>query len=205
MSPDVEQVKLALEDEFLNPYKLEMPAHVLKPLVQATKEENPTKRAEYLEVAKQKAHMHYLAKWAQGVIRVKDENAPPMPDDVKAQLRELNEKRREEKKAEREASEARRKELDKADLEKDRRTVAKKSKKPVFDDPETQKLVVAKYSWVIPGTFRQDPDKPGGTNLDIKCQACGMSRTIHLADAFQVKFCTGCKSSNAKTKQAKVG
>lgn len=78
---------------------------------------------------------------------------------------------------------------------KEKPTKEKKDKTPVFQSPEKQKLVLAKYPWVIDGTFRQDPDKPGGTCLDIKCQKCTTSRTIHLADAFQVKLCLKCKNS----------
>lgn len=71
-------------------------------------------------------------------------------------------------------------------------------KKPVFNDPEKQKEVKLKYPWVIEGTFRQDPQKAGGTNVDIKCQKCGGSRTVHLADAFQVKLCVKCRQAKKK-------
>lgn len=72
---------------------------------------------------------------------------------------------------------------------------AKQPKKPVFQDPEQQKAVKLKYDWAIEGSFRQDPEKAGGTILDIKCQKCGESRTIHLADCFQVKLCLKCRGT----------
>jgi hypothetical protein len=189
LPPDILLIRDDINAEFFDPFGVKMPGYVLKQLVLASKSDSLATRSFHIEQARQKAHTSYLSKWSKGEIKIKDENAEPMPEDVKAQLRELNEKRRAEKRAEREAKEARQKQFD-FDGEK---KVAKKSKKPVFDDPETQKLVLTKYPWAIPGSFRQDPEKAGGTNLDIKCQRCGMTRTIHLADAFQVKFCTACK------------
>jgi ribosomal protein S27E len=208
LSSDAERTRLAIQEEYLDPYKLEMPAYVLKQLVMASQEADLNKASEHLQKARQKAHTHYLSKWATGVIRVKDDDAPPMPDAVKAQLRELNEKRREERRIDKEAANARKRELDKADhVETVRSTVTKKGKKPVFDDPDAQKLVLTKYPWAVANTFKQDQNKPGGTNLDIRCQVCGRHRTVHLADVFQVRYCNGCRKTNAKTgpKQPEMG
>lgn len=72
---------------------------------------------------------------------------------------------------------------------------AKQPKKPVFSDPEQQKAVKLKYSWAKEGSFRQDPEKAGGTILDIECQKCKEPRTIHLADCFQVKLCLKCRGT----------
>lgn len=221
LPPEIEIVKQRLMDEYLTPHKLEMPAYVLKALFQAAEAEGAEK-SELLEKARQKAETHYLAAWARGEIKQKDENAPPMPEEVKELLKQKNAERREREKAEREADRKRAEHFAKAEKptvvktnkpqkvdppeDKPKKVITKKSKKPVFDDPETQQLVLTKYPWAIPGTFRQDPDKPAGTNLDIKCQRCGMARTIHLADAFQVKFCTSCKNgTNAKQTTASVG
>lgn len=221
LPPDIEEVKQWLIREYLEEHKLEVPGYVLKTLFQAAEAEG-SRRAELCESAKHKAQTHYLSAWARGEIKQKDESAPPMPEDVKELLKVKNAERREREKAEREADKKRKEHFAKVETEKaakaapkptaklpenkQKKTVAKKSKKPVFDDPDTQQLVLAKYPWAIPGTFRQDPDKPAGTNLDIKCQKCGMARTIHLADAFQVKFCTSCKNgTNGKQSTAATG
>lgn len=70
---------------------------------------------------------------------------------------------------------------------------AKQSKTPVFKDSNKQKEIKLKYGWVQENSFRQDPEKEGGTILDIKCQKCGEPRTVHLYDAFQCKVCLRCK------------
>jgi hypothetical protein len=73
---------------------------------------------------------------------------------------------------------------------------AKASKTPIYEDKAAQAEKEAKYPWVIPGTWRQDPEHAGGTILDIKCQYCQMPRTIHAADAFQVKSHVECKKKS---------
>ncbi len=80
------------------------------------------------------------------------------------------------------------------------RLVKAKTKVPVFQDVEKQKEVCAKFPWVIPGTFAQDPEKSGGTLLAIKCEGCGDERIIHLADAFHTKKCKTCKKNGTNKK-----
>jgi hypothetical protein len=71
----------------------------------------------------------------------------------------------------------------------------------VYEDSTAQAEKEAKYPWAAPGSWRQDPEHPGSTILDIKCISCGASRTIHLADLFQCKLCVGCrKASKSKSK-----
>lgn len=187
LSADVAAAKRLVEDEFLTPHKIDMPAYVLKQYVLATQTTDMAVRAEHIKKAREKAEVCYLAKWARGEIKVKDENAEPMPEEVKAQLRELNEKKRTERKL---ANEAKTKLVAAADGVK----VPKKKKKPVFNDPDTQSLILSKYPWVKHGSFKQNPHKLGATDVDIECQHCGMSRTTHLSDVFQVRFCSSCKN-----------
>jgi hypothetical protein len=74
-------------------------------------------------------------------------------------------------------------------------TSVKRSKVPLFNDMKAQQERVAKYPWVVAGSFREDPSHPGGTIADIKCQetGCTAKRTVHAGDLFQVKFCAPCK------------
>lgn len=74
------------------------------------------------------------------------------------------------------------------------RDVPRQPRVPVYEDAAKQAELVAKYSWVIPGSFRKDPEKQTGTIADIKCQKCGNSRTVHCSDIFLVKLCKGCKT-----------
>jgi hypothetical protein len=74
-------------------------------------------------------------------------------------------------------------------------------KRAVYEDSTAQAEKEAKYPWAIKGSWRQDPEHPGSTILDIKCTLCGAARTIHLADLFQVKLCVSCRKSS-KSKKA---
>lgn len=209
LPPDVVAVRDEIVDRWFKPYNLEVPGYVWKQLVTASKTDGEGPRAEALEKVRQKAELHYLSQWSKGNVNVVDSNAEPMSEETKEYLRNLNKERREKEKLEREERDARKKSLDKAAIstadDKPKKVVAKRSKNPVFNDPDAQKLIVEKYPWAIPGSFRQDPDKPAGTNLDIKCQKCGMARSIHLADAFQVKYCTSCKNGTNAKQTAGVG
>lgn len=182
-----------LYSEYLEPHKLEIPDYAMKPIFLAAMETVPEKKAEYLEKARQKFEQHYLGSWAKGKIKPLDSDAPPMPEDVKEKLKELNKAKREREKEKNQVARMASGEPPKKAGE------PKKQKVPVFADSQAQDAVVKKYSWAIAGTFRADPDKPGGTILDIKCQksgpGCLSTRTIHLADCFQVKLCSVCRLS----------
>jgi hypothetical protein len=167
-----------LYEKYLKPHGLDIPGYMLKPLVEAINA-TASERVILLEKARQKAELHYLGSWARGLIKVRTKNHKPMSEDTKQYLKELNEARREERKAK--------------SSEHTHVNVQKKVKVPVFQDTDKQKEIKSKYPWVIEGTFRQDPHKAGRTCVDIKCQKCGTPRTIHLADAFQVKLCTKCR------------
>ena len=73
---------------------------------------------------------------------------------------------------------------------------AAKSKTPIYEDKKAQEEREGKYPWIIKGTWRADPEHEGGTILDIKCEFCGNARTIHAADAFQVKSHVECKKKS---------
>jgi hypothetical protein len=70
-----------------------------------------------------------------------------------------------------------------------------KAKMPMYEDKNAQVEREKKWTWIIAGSWREDPGHPGGTLVSIKCQKCGGSREIHAADAFQVKLCRTCKPS----------
>src|SRR5687767_5398152 len=99
--PEVEEAKNKLYADYLEPYKLEIPAYAMKWIYKAAMVDG-AQRVEGLEKARQKVEQRYLSAWAKREIKVHDDDAPPMPDDVKQQLKELNKQRREEAKAERE-------------------------------------------------------------------------------------------------------
>jgi hypothetical protein len=71
----------------------------------------------------------------------------------------------------------------------------KKAKTPIYEDAARMAASEAKWSWVKKGSWRADPEHEGATLLDIVCIKCGGERTIHAADAFQVKLCRTCKPS----------
>jgi len=193
MPDDVVQEMKRLYSEYLEPYKLEIPDYAMKHLFLASLEANAEKKAEYLEKARQKFEQHYLGSWAKGKIKPLDSDAPPMPEDVKEKLKEINKAKREREKTKNEVARMASGQPPKHAGQ------PKKQKVPVYSDSQSQDAVVKKYSWAIAGTFRADPDKPGGTILDIKCQksgpGCLSTRTIHLADCFQVKLCSVCRLS----------
>lgn len=69
------------------------------------------------------------------------------------------------------------------------------SRVPIYEDKTRQEEMIKKYPWAVAGSFRQDPDKPASTVLDILCTKCKVTkRTIHAPDLFQVKMCKPCKS-----------
>jgi hypothetical protein len=189
LSQELQIIKQQLIDKYITPYKTArwgklLPGYVLKRLVLADKSTG-TERVRLIQWAREGAESSYLSARAIGEIKVDDPNAEPMPEEVKERLRDLNQLRREEKK------------LKQSRIE----SSAPKAKLPIFKDLTQQQAAQAKYPWIILGTFAQDPEKPGGTIVQIQCQAkksgCEKVRTIHLADAFQVKTCKSCKNKKA--------
>lgn len=79
------------------------------------------------------------------------------------------------------------------------RLVKGKSKIPVFQDLLKQAEICAKFPWVKPGSFVQDPEKSGGTLLAIIC-TCGAERSIHLCDTFHCQYCAACKKAKKSKK-----
>ncbi len=118
----------------------------------------------------------------------------PMSEETKAALRELAES----KKAMKNAIKA---QFNTEEHPEARLLKSKLSKIPVFQDLQKQAEICAKFAWVVPGSFTQDPEKSGGTLLAIKCGSCGDERIIHLADAFHCKMCKECKKTNGKSKK----
>lgn len=194
LPPDLQQVKDELKAEYITPYNLPwLHGYVVKELVEAAKDEST--KAERIKKARDKASMAFLADQASGRIRLKDEDAEPMPEEVKIHLKELNQERRELKKQEREARLARI-----AQIEGSMEPKKVKSKIPMFSDPEAQAALKVKYPWVVAGSFSQDPEKSGGTLLNIQCETCKGERSIHLADAFHTKTCKTCKGKKNGSK-----
>lgn len=179
---DVQQAKDRIAAQYLSPYGLQFPAYVMKHFYLAALAPIE-ERHQHLERARQKAETHYLGQRAKGNIKTVADMGPPMPEDVKQKLKEINQQRREEKQEHTKSAKV-------VDTSTEK---PKRSKTPVFQDPDAQKLVLTKYPWVVDGSFKQDPEKAGGTLVSIKC-ACGKLREIHLADAFQVKMCLECRA-----------
>lgn len=181
LTPDIAEFKLKLEEKYFNEYKLAMPGYVLKALVKAMSADISEKTL-LLEKARQSAELHYLASWSKGDIKIKDAEAKPMPEEVKQELKEI--------KIAKKAIKDKEIELIKS--------IKKKSlpKEPVHESKTLQDGYCAKYKWIVPNTFKQDPHKPGGTIVDIKCTSCKSRRTVHLSDSWQVKLCTSCKGKN---------
>lgn len=178
---EIVDFKNHIYQKYLEPYNLDIPNYVYKALVLAGEAED-LERIQLLEVARQKAEMHYLGQWAKGNIKV---NTEPMPEEVKEKLKEINENKRLEK-------QAKRIELD--NVVKSNVKKPKGKKLPVFSDSEQQKQVLKKYPHAIAGTFKAHPSKAGVTLLDIKCTKCGKSKTISLCEAFHIKTCSACLS-----------
>lgn len=72
------------------------------------------------------------------------------------------------------------------------RLIKAKSKVPVFNDLQRQSEICTKFPWCT-NSFRQDPEKSGGTIVDIKCVDCSSLREVHLADVFHCQRCVKCK------------
>ena len=196
---DLESVKLNLMEKYITPFGLPwLPGGVLKILVEAINLEG-IDRANAILKASEASHVAYLSDVAKGRIKLKDETTTPMPEEVKQHLRELNQARRDEAKALREAREQRLAAFDEKKSPK-----APKSGGPVFSDKLQQDALILKYPWIRLGSFRQDPEKAGGTLLAIICQSCGADREIHLADAFHCKFCKLCKGKKKNAPKSKL-
>lgn len=194
LAPYIAKIKLELMDKYCTPFGLTLlPGYVLKSLFEAST--TPDRAAELIDKARKSAEISYLADISAGRIRIKDEDAEPMPEEVKQHLKELNQERRELKKAEREARLAR-----VAQFEGSTAPKKVKSKIPMFQDPEAQAALKVKYPWVVAGSFSQDPEKSGGTLLNIQCETCKDERSIHLADAFHTKTCKTCKGKKNGSK-----
>lgn len=84
------------------------------------------------------------------------------------------------------------------------KTPSKPKKVPLYEDKKAQAEREAKYPWCVKGSWRQDPDHPSGTLVDIKCMECGDNRTVHTADLFQVKLCSKCRDSKKTKKTEKA-
>lgn len=175
-SDDAAKLKSEVEEKWFTPYKVELPGYVLMALKKLSLGQIGINEAENV------AYTAYLAYRSKGIIKLKSDE--PMPDDVKAHLRELNNLKREQKKL----------------TSAVKKIILKtpKIKLPVYSDHVKQSELVSKYKWAQPGSFKQDPNNSNMTLVDIKCMKCGASRTIHLAELFQVKLCTFCKDKNGK-------
>ena len=139
------------------------------------------------------AHEAEMAKDEAGKEEARRANLAPKPmsEDTKTKLKELAESRK--------AMKAAIKAQFDTEGHPEARLVKGKSKVPVFNDLQKQAEICAKFSWCT-NSFRQDPEKAGGTIVDIKCVDCGSLREVHLADVFHCKTCRGCKSKK-KPKQ----
>ena len=104
----------------------------------------------------------------------------PMSEETKEILKEVSKKRREEAKL---LKPTKLKVTSKVETIKQKPT----GNLPVYSNPEKQKQLSIKYPWAITGTYRQDPEKPAGTIVDILCSVCKKPRTIHIADLFQCR------------------
>lgn len=134
-----------------------------------------------LTVARSKVDMDFATAQIYGWIKIKDEESDPMPEDVKIKLRALNDQRREDKKA------------------KEKRLKSIPTiKTPVYVDKIRQKELKSKYPWAA--VFKPDPEKNGGTLVDIRCTKCAGTRTVHLGDLWQCKLCRKCKDGNNSRK-----
>lgn len=165
---DIKQAIDGLIKEHYEPYTSErLEGFILKRFKAAAEEADLGKRGEKLKEALDAAWLQYR--------HYKPKTTEPMPEEVKEMLKELNETRRAVKK-------------------KDAAPPAPKKEKPppVHSDPKRQLEFCNKYPWAVPGSFKQDPLKAGGTLVSIKCE-CGSTREIHLSDLFQVRKCNVCK------------
>lgn len=184
---DIEITRQQLNDEYFEPYHIIMPAYVLKQLTVAA-ELSGQARIDATIKARDKAKFAHFCATRQG-----HSESRPMTNEVKAKLAEYNKQKRQQEKQERQSRLERLRKLPTDSIGNTAKP--KRSKVPVFNDPEAQTLVSNKYPHIIPGTFKQDPEKPGGTLVDIKCQKCGSSRTVHMADVFQCRLCKQCRQS----------
>ena len=175
--PDIAEFRKKIEDQYLTPHHLSTPGPVLQCLFLASTADGQ-QRSSLLEKARQKAEVHYLASWAKGDIKVKDPDIKPMPEEVKAELKEIKLQRK---------------------MEKQLQRSKKLPKLPTWQDKVAQVGYCNNYPWIIDGTFRQDSDNLNKTIVDIKCQICKSTRTVHLADVFQIKYCLQCRGKNAKS------
>lgn len=164
-----------IDEEWFKPHGQQVPPYTIKALYKAVTEEQ-------FVAAKSHAHVAFLNLRMQGIIKTEADIPEPMSEETKKYLRELKESK---------------KGVDRSDPPKKVVTVLKTIKKsslPVWQDKQKQDAACTKYAWVVPGTFEQDPHKPGGSIVKIKCIKCGnKDRKIHLADAFQSKYCLKCK------------
>jgi len=79
------------------PYDIQPPDNVISAFNQAASVDNIEERIALLDRAAQKAEIMYFGAWRQGLIKKEDKGYKPMPEDVKARLKEINAKKRAEK------------------------------------------------------------------------------------------------------------
>lgn len=219
---DVDIAREAVISKYYGPHNLQLPQHVEAAYAKA-KAASGLERAKLIRRAFEKAEMHYLHAWANREIKVTTPRNK-MTEETKAKLREINKHRKEERDIAKLYSPNKVKNVKPASNQKLKGAVntmsdtiettpaatttpakAKKVRTPTYQDVGEQAAICGKYAWVVAGSFKADPVKVGGTVLDIKCIKCGGLRTIHLADAFQVKLCAKCKAeSQKKVKKVEV-
>src|SRR5271166_1227437 len=135
--PEIAAFKKKLEEQYFEPHKLTAPGYFLKTLVDAIPAD-PAGRRRFFEEAQQQAELHFLASWSKGLIKVKDEDTKPMPEEVKIELKEIKLARKIEKE--------KTKELDKK-IKK-----FKGPKMPVYEDHLMQSEYLKRYRWLMPRT-----------------------------------------------------
>lgn len=235
--------------EMLNKDDLEVPSNVIATMLLASRADG-LRRMELIMKAHVKAETFYYAEWAEGNIESKKKKGPPMPEDVKAMLRNKGKPtpinveplmkvtikavqnadpiilknlyyevygaeagssltaermRASMISAIRELIDTKRRPKGPDDEYVPPTKVPSKPKQvrvPIYSDRAAQLDRESKYPWAITGSWRADPEHDGGTLVDIKCQSCGKSRTVHAGDLFQVRFCVGCKKASKPTAKA---
>ena len=205
---------------FFAPYCLVAPDNVVNALSAASKLTG-NDRVAMIRKAVDKAQIMFYGAWARGTIKVKTKFTKAMTPETKQKLKEINKQKREEREKKQLKPQLSVQTKGVRDTMADTTATApvaapatppvatpkvakeKKARTPAYKDVAKQAETCAKYSWVIAGTFKQDPAKEGGTLVDIKCVKCGKTRSIHLADAFQVKLCADCKSAEKPVKKEK--
>jgi hypothetical protein len=146
---------------------------------------------EHLTKLRNKAEVAHYGLWSKGKIRKEElKKHKKMSEETKIALKELSAAKKESAKSQK-AERTKRLTVLNEELAKSGLT----GRLPTYADLAKQAEIVAKYPWVVAGSFKPADADDKKTVISIKCIKCGSLRVVHSSEAFHVKRCKKCKNS----------